>query len=524
MRSRFAHRLPGEQRSERLVVNWNRASGACHRFRKETSLPKYEMPHISKSFLLVALPGSNPHQVACQDRERSAECNCHAGYLQMGFAMINERKFSETLKLIYDAGLDFGRWPAVLEQLADILGASMTCLVRHDVATSDGAMITIRADPETSRCYAEYYAKRNGFAQRAGNRPAETCMTDRSVLPKEKLFRSEFYADFLRPRDVHSILSVFLLRDGATRVAFGRPHRAGDWEQGDIDCLNRFAPHLHRAAEMNLRLEGNRLGGAGITKVLDDLTKGIIIVDVNNRPVFINGVADRILGEVDGLGVNSGGLCATHPAENAALQRMVAATASGQLESMRTGALNVSRPSMRRPLSLTVAPLHENCWFLSRQSGAIIFVDDGGSAGPVAARYDRQPAAAPANDDDLPKSLRASSYLFGPFRLDAESQLLFRGNEPVGLGLRAVAVLSVLLQHAGVPVSKDALIDLAWSGRAVEDSNLTVQIAALRRALAQGGEARWIETMPRRGYRFVGPAVTWRGAGCGSPAAETVAR
>ena len=57
-------------------------------------------------------------------------------------------------------------------------------------------------------------------------------------------------------------------------------------------------------------------------------------------------------------------------------------------------------------------------------------------------------------------------------------------------------------------MSKDALIEAAWPGLAVEDSNLTVQIAAIRRALEQHGGAGWIETLPRRGYRYVGPPVT----------------
>jgi DNA-binding winged helix-turn-helix (wHTH) protein/PAS domain-containing protein len=436
--------------------------------------------------------------------------------------MINESRFSETIELIYDAGLDFGRWPVALEQLADMLGASMTCLVTHDTATMDGAMIAIRADPETSSHYAQYYAKLNVLAQRAGNRPAGTCMTDRAVLPKEKLFQSEFYAGFLRPRDVHSILSVFLLRDGATRVAFGRPHRAGDWEQEDISCLNRFAPHLHRAAEMNLRLEGCRLGEASMIEVLDQIGRGVIVVDGQCRPVFVNRAADRVLGEVDGLGLKTGGLCAARPTENAALQRKIAAAASGRPEAMRAGKLSVSRPSTRRPLSVTVAPLRRNGWFLPQQSGAIIFVDNCEDDGPATAAHGRQvdrliaarPAIArhgrllPSADHPPGPELLARSYSFGPFRLDEQSQILFRDGVPVALGMRAVALLSVLIKYPGVPVSKDVLIEMAWSGQAVEESNLTVQIAALRRALAQGGEARWIETLPRRGYRFAGPAVT----------------
>jgi len=80
------------------------------------------------------------------------------------------------------------------------------------------------------------------------------------------------------------------------------------------------------------------------------------------------------------------------------------------------------------------------------------------------------------------------------------------------LGQRAVALLRLLIQNAGQPVSKDALIDAGWGGSAVADNNLTVQIAALRRTLADAANvANWIETLPRRGYRYVGPAVVTNG-------------
>lgn len=98
---------------------------------------------------------------------------------------------------------------------------------------------------------------------------------------------------------------------------------------------------------------------------------------------------------------------------------------------------------------------------------------------------------------------------FGPFRLDAGSGILFRGTEPTPLGQRAVLLLALLVQRAGLPVSKNDLIEAAWPAQTVEDSNLTVQIAAIRRTLADASaEAQWIETLPRRGYRYVGPAAT----------------
>ncbi len=101
------------------------------------------------------------------------------------------------------------------------------------------------------------------------------------------------------------------------------------------------------------------------------------------------------------------------------------------------------------------------------------------------------------------------THLLGPFRLDTEDGLLLRGGEPVNLGRRAIALLRAMVERPGALLSKDALIEAGWSGQSVEESNLTVQIAALRRVLSTtpGGDG-WIETMPGRGYRFVGPVVT----------------
>src|SRR5436305_7005257 len=93
-------------------------------------------------------------------------------------------------------------------------------------------------------------------------------------------------------------------------------------------------------------------------------------------------------------------------------------------------------------------------------------------------------------------------YRFGPFGLDADAGVLFHGDEPTMLGQRAVALLRLLLAQAGAPVSKEKLISAAWPRLAVEDSNLTVQIAALRRVFEAGGGGNWIETLPRRGYRY----------------------
>lgn len=91
-------------------------------------------------------------------------------------------------------------------------------------------------------------------------------------------------------------------------------------------------------------------------------------------------------------------------------------------------------------------------------------------------------------------------HALGPFRLDTQAHLLLRDSVPAPLGRRAIALLRTLVERPSALVSKDELLEAAWPARAVEESNLPVQIAALRRVLgeAPGGD-RWIETMPGRG-------------------------
>jgi len=96
-------------------------------------------------------------------------------------------------------------------------------------------------------------------------------------------------------------------------------------------------------------------------------------------------------------------------------------------------------------------------------------------------------------------------FEIGPFQLDAEAGVLARDGTPMALGTRAIGVLTTLVEHANDYVSKQRIIDAAWPGIVVEESNLTVQIAAIRRVLAEAGGKQWIETLARRGYRFVGP-------------------
>ena len=95
---------------------------------------------------------------------------------------------------------------------------------------------------------------------------------------------------------------------------------------------------------------------------------------------------------------------------------------------------------------------------------------------------------------------------FGPFRLDVAKRVLWRGTEIMALPPKAVDVLVALLEQAGDVVHKDQLMEQVWPDTFVEEANLSVNVSILRKALgAPHGGGAYVQTVPRRGYRFAAP-------------------
>jgi predicted ATPase/DNA-binding winged helix-turn-helix (wHTH) protein len=97
-------------------------------------------------------------------------------------------------------------------------------------------------------------------------------------------------------------------------------------------------------------------------------------------------------------------------------------------------------------------------------------------------------------------------YRFGAHCLVPRQSLLLSGTEPVRIGARAFAILVALVERAGTVVASEDLQWIAWSGVVVPEANLRMQVGILRKLLNdEPGKQRVIETVPRRGYRFVMP-------------------
>ena len=98
------------------------------------------------------------------------------------------------------------------------------------------------------------------------------------------------------------------------------------------------------------------------------------------------------------------------------------------------------------------------------------------------------------------------SYDFGRFRLKMAERVLLREGEPVPLTPKVFDILITLVENSGRVVEKDDLMKKVWPSTYVEEGNLTQNVSLLRKALGESaGGAQFIETVPRRGYRFVAP-------------------
>jgi len=109
---------------------------------------------------------------------------------------------------------------------------------------------------------------------------------------------------------------------------------------------------------------------------------------------------------------------------------------------------------------------------------------------------------------------RGVVYRFGPFRLLPNECLLLREAEPVRLTPRAFDLLRLLVESAGHLKSRDELVEALWPTTVVGERSLAWNVSAVRKALGDDRAApRYIETVPRRGYRFIAPVETIEGAG-----------
>lgn len=184
------------------------------------------------------------------------------------------------------------------------------------------------------------------------------------VVSYSELARMDFYNDILRPQKLWHGLVANVYRDQEHLIGLAsyRTTSAGSYEGAETALLALLLPHLNRSLRVFLRMTSiDALARAG-TEIIDRLPQGIIVTDGAGRLGFANSTAETIIAEGDGLTVRDGMLQTSRRKETEQLARLISEAAglpvtNGRAAVKRTGAMQVSRPSMRQKLPLVVAPM-----------------------------------------------------------------------------------------------------------------------------------------------------------------------
>jgi DNA-binding CsgD family transcriptional regulator/PAS domain-containing protein len=255
--------------------------------------------------------------------------------------------------IIYAAGTDPARWPIFLDRLGQLLAAQVVGIFVQDISTPGGAFsFSHGLAPEWQRAYRDYYAARNVWMIHGLD--LQRVRTSEERYPANELRKTEFYADFLQRVDVFHGVGGTIFREGSLTANLTVLRKRGEFGAPGRNVIAALMPHLQSALRTYRRLAEAQLEEHAVLAALDRLSCGVLLVDRDARPVFVNVEARRIVAARDGLSIHRDGVAAARAGDTRALRSLVmrASTRGGG-----GGALVLGRPSGRRPLGIEVVPL-----------------------------------------------------------------------------------------------------------------------------------------------------------------------
>ena len=275
------------------------------------------------------------------------------------------------LDLLYGAAVSPRLWEPVLERLADLVGGACTSISRFDLTTGLGPVITARSDPAALATYNRHFAAvnpLNNVADPAAYRRnwRARILTDEDWIAKEDFVKTEYYNDFFRPQDRHSVMMVRLGLDGNAPSVINiiRPPRREQYGATEIGAVSRLHEHLIRAFELGRKLEADRTMSESAATLFEQSPHGVFLLDNQSRLLRVGAVGEAMLASGGPLTAVSGRLTAraTGPARRLAA---LLAAAGGVDGARRGGSMVLPAPGRVQGLAVTVAPVSvgETCLF-----------------------------------------------------------------------------------------------------------------------------------------------------------------
>ncbi len=197
----------------------------------------------------------------------------------------------------YEAALEPGRWPPLLQLISDHIGSHVA---RLSVGNSTQCMQTMTWDISA---YEEHFSELDPVVQ-AIRATVPHVVTD-SAVSGSTLERSEFYQRWARPQGLYKVaLTKFLHEGDALGILVCASRRTTERKKGSeaSQRLQQLAPHLQRAMHVYLRIGQLSVEQCAALEVLNLMTHAFFVVDASTRVKFANRAAETLLANADGIG------------------------------------------------------------------------------------------------------------------------------------------------------------------------------------------------------------------------------
>jgi PAS domain-containing protein/DNA-binding CsgD family transcriptional regulator len=295
---------------------------------------------------------------------------------------------------IYDAALNPGLWPQVLQQLVELTACNSAIITALDSLNPDYTVAfshNIPAEPlqvyrEAGLDIIDMELHVPPMLQ-AGLGSVVSSTTMHGSQDDYIRRAGEFYQRCLKPSRIHYLAGTLLDHGDFRSATLGvhRPPEASPMAPEEIACLARLAPHFRRALQIHRQLTAVQRHNAMLYRMLDALVAGVILLDARGRVRYANPSAEALLRQHGSLRVTARAeLQASEPASNAALQRALRATIGTGLRQpapvrSAQSVIGLSRPDGSQLLMLTVTPLSELSGYADLASddiAAAVFMTD----------------------------------------------------------------------------------------------------------------------------------------------------
>jgi len=304
----------------------------------------------------------------------------------------------QLLENLYGAAADAHLWPRFLDAFAQFFDSTGIALfvqdynAGHGSAGNLGFAATARMDAAYLKSFDEHYSAVNPWLPKMQQMKPGVPVSDVALLPRNRLVRSEWYADWLRPQGYDAGMGVMLARtDGlALNMTVHRSARVGDYSAEELRALQSFAPHIQRAIALHAKLSALDQWKSASYDAFDKLRLGVVFIDRESKVVFVNLAARKTIGDGKVIRIDKDSrVAAVRAKDSLRLKSAIKSALDPRLKAGKAGdapfRMRFEREAADSPVELTVLPLPR-----TRDDLAGLLFDEGPAAVLFITDPDRQ--------------------------------------------------------------------------------------------------------------------------------------